>query len=207
MRNEINTARYGGRVRIPVRWRHLLPIGAVLALSACSEALIYGESTSFSVASVKLNDNVAEPIGVNVGLKRTVAALAPSGENGDSVNMVAGFALDHTDGGWFGVLNIRTEFASGEAGKDLAENNPKAAARIMNLSLNGPDPAALDARKKVAIAHITQHKDAAEIAVIAKALELRDGSDFRSIIDVIDRSDESGYERISQIIHNELPLY
>ena len=96
MCNEIKTASSIRRLRTRMQWLRVAPLIAALALGGCSNALIYGESTNFSLASLKLNDSVAEPISVNSGLERTVAALAPAGEKDDAVNMVAGFALDHS---------------------------------------------------------------------------------------------------------------
>jgi hypothetical protein len=50
----------------------------VVFLAGCVPALIYGERTSLSIASVNVNDDVAEPVRVHVGFRRTVGTLAPA---------------------------------------------------------------------------------------------------------------------------------
>jgi hypothetical protein len=103
-------------------------------LSACSDALVYGESTNFSLASVKFNDNVARPFSVNVGLDRTVAALVPPMGTGDeSANLIAGFRLTDDSNAPFGTKTITTTFASGRAGEVLAGKQPELALRIMRI--------------------------------------------------------------------------
>lgn len=181
-----------------------------LVLGGCADALIYGENTNFSLASVKLNDSVAEPVSVNVGLERAVAAIAPAVKNGnEAVNMVAGFALDHEDedGSLFDVLKIRTEFAAGEAGRKLAEDNPEAAARIMQLSFAGPDSADLDRRKAGAVAYLRAHAGAPGIARAAKRLDLADGSDAETLIGLVANSNAAGFAKIRRVVLDELPPF
>jgi len=48
-----------------------------LVASGCSDALIYGERTSVSVAAIRLNDDPAQPIRLKVGFGRDVVSVAP----------------------------------------------------------------------------------------------------------------------------------
>ena len=98
------------------------------ALSGCSDALIYSESSSFNLA-IGVNDSAALPISVNAGLKRSVVNIAPplGGDvtngstvipQGEAVSSVSSFVLTDSDRGTnplAGTLKIKTQFASGNA--------------------------------------------------------------------------------------------
>jgi hypothetical protein len=110
----------------------LLPAAGMLA--ACSDALIYGETTNVSIATVKLNDNVAQPISANFGLNRTVvAAVPPMDGGGEAANLVTGFKMDDQGHLPFGTKTITTTFASGRAGEVLATKRPQLAMQIMRV--------------------------------------------------------------------------
>ena len=126
-----------------------LLIAAGLALAACQDTLIYGESTAFNLA-IHVNDSPQSPIEVNAGLKRYVAESAPpvltetdeDGEDkavGQAVSSFSGFALTYDRNSIFGDLFIRTQFASGHAARALA-GEPAEAAKVVHADLLG-DPA------------------------------------------------------------------
>ena len=115
----------------------LVCVGALsLPLSGCSNALIYGEGTNFSLTTLRLNDDAATPVRIVSGLDRTVAAVVPRRNHdggGDAVNMSALFDLKHEKlHGFLGVfsdtLKITSEFAAGAAAIKLipqSTNNPQ----------------------------------------------------------------------------------
>ncbi|MBI1733208.1 MAG: hypothetical protein HYR49_10655 [Gammaproteobacteria bacterium] len=109
----------------------ILPVFAA-TLGACTDALVYGESTNLSIASFKVNDNVAQPFSVNFELDRTVAALVPPMHaGGEAANLIAGFKMDDSGKLPFGTKTITTEFASGKAAEVMVQKHPQEALRIM----------------------------------------------------------------------------
>lgn len=50
---------------------------AVFSLAGCADGLIYGERTSISVASVRVNDDPAQPVAIKLGFDRDVVLVAP----------------------------------------------------------------------------------------------------------------------------------
>ena len=127
-------------------------ISASILLSGCQKALIYGESTNFSLATLKVNSDVAEPLAINAGYDRSVAAVSPpkgTDANGkEAMNMVSHFELTN-DAEPFGTLAIATEFASGKAATNMVNFNPDGAAGLMKINFVkpiGPAAAALRGR-------------------------------------------------------------
>lgn len=107
--------RESGRTRLA-----LLACVAGVALSGCGHALVYGEGTNFSLATLRVNDDPATPLRVVSGLDRTVATIAPQTADGqDAVNMLSDFQLAHPRTSMLGAfgdtLEITTEFVSGAA--------------------------------------------------------------------------------------------
>lgn len=124
----------------------LLPV--LVLLGGCTNALIYGERTSFNLA-ISVNDDAAVPVSINAGLQRNVITFAPpvaersmNGQTsaaGESVAAVSRFDLAYTPGAagpLAGTLVIRTQFLSGEAAI-LATSNPATAARTVQLVTTG----------------------------------------------------------------------
>jgi hypothetical protein len=132
-----------GAVMIKISFARTCLAAALAALAGCSDALTYGEGTSFNLA-IGVNDDPALPLSVNAGLHRTVVNIVPplggdvsSGNTtvarGEAVSSISSFNL--TDDGrdtnpLGGTLKIKTQFASGEAAVTIAQQ-PEAVAVIM----------------------------------------------------------------------------
>lgn len=178
---------------------------SIFVLSACGNALMYGEGTNFSLATVHLNDDPATPIRIVSGLDRTVAALAPRKAQGkEVVNMVSDFDLKHPGSNPFtDTLSINTEFASGEAALKAAEK-PDVAAKIMNFNfVSVASPSELQ-RKLNAQRYVRQNGTSPEalkeIATRMKVLgHTADPAD--DISDAIVRADSETFNQYSDIIY------
>jgi hypothetical protein len=123
-----------------------LALAALIVLCGCQDTLVYGESTAFNLA-IQVNDNPQTPIEVNAGLKRHIGEMAPplavkTSENGktkadgEAVSSFSGFALTYEKNETFaiaGTLHIRTQFATGAAANELAED-PQQAAKVMKAT-------------------------------------------------------------------------
>ena len=177
-----------------------------LLLGGCNKALIYAEGTNVSLATLRVNDAVTEPVSVNFGLDRTVAAVVPpKTANGEAVNMISGFMLDN-DGNTFGTLTIKTQFASGQAGLDLATKNPKAAAHIMNITSVVPDGPELRKQKENAIAFVEISTNDAGIDKVAVRMGVKDyrNTDKQAIRDAINNAEANLFKEYTNIIKSEL---
>ena len=150
----------GGETRmksVPLSW---LAIGAVVPLGSCADGLVYGERTSISVASVRLNDDPAEPVAVKLGFDRDVVLVAPpltgnvvgqddqgrqtTTSGGEAVSQFSTFTVYATPAflpaGSTGagartaeLLGVQARFASGEAALAIA-GSPEAVAAVMGVS-------------------------------------------------------------------------
>ena len=94
---------------------------AMLLVAGCADGLVYGERTSFNLASVRLNDDPAEPVVVKLGFDRDVVLVAPP-IGGDVAENVKG-----DDGKTY----TRTT-ASGEAVSQFSTFTMKSAAPFLN---------------------------------------------------------------------------
>ncbi|WP_078119842.1 hypothetical protein [Thiosocius teredinicola] len=118
---------------------NFVAVSFALLLNGCNDALVYGESTNFSLATVKINSDVAEPISVNAGFDRTIGTFAPQqGEGKEAMNMLSRFELLN-DPEYLGKLRITTEFASGEAAKKMVEVNDQGTKNLMNYTTSQPE--------------------------------------------------------------------
>ncbi len=181
-------------------------IFAALLLGGCNKALIYAEGTNVSIATVRVNDDVTEPVSVNFGLDRTVAAVVPpKTANGEAVNMISGFMLENDDN-FFSTLTIKTQFASGQAGLDLAIHNPQAAAQIMNITSVAPDGLEIRAQKANAIAFVTASDNSAGIETVAVRMGVKDNrpDPKLAIQDAINNADANLFKSYTTIIKSEL---
>lgn len=129
---------------------------AVIAIApaACSDALVFADRSSIEVASVRLNDDVAEPIRVNIGFDRQLVTNAPAlggtieatNEHGDKVKAANGEAINlfstfrakvepEIVGGEptsTNQLKVHTRFASGAAATAIA-GKPEVVAHFLGL--------------------------------------------------------------------------
>lgn len=128
---------------IKARYAWTCLAASLAVLAGCSDALIYGEGTSFNLA-ISVNNDPALPLSVNAGLHRTVVNLVPplggdvsngnsTAARGEAVSSISSFNL--TDEGrdtnpLGGTLKIKTQFASGEAAVTIAKQ-PEAVAFVM----------------------------------------------------------------------------
>ncbi len=186
---------------------HLTIVTCALLVIGCNKALIYSEGTNVSLATLKVNDDVTEPVSVNFGLERTIAVVAPpKTKDGDSINMVSGFMLDD-DGSPFGTMTIKTQFASGEAGLNLATNSPQAAAQIMNVTSVKPDGPQLRARKTNAINFVRTSADTARLDTVAERMGVknnRPNNPQLAITDALINADNNLFNTYASIIKTEL---
>ena len=113
-----------------------------MALSACSDTLVYGERTGFNLA-IEVNQDPETPVNVNAGLRRTIVGVVPprstesdgkggSKSKGEAVSMISGFDLtdDTQDNQLNRGLQIQTQFASGQAAT-IVSSKPETAAAIV----------------------------------------------------------------------------
>lgn len=49
----------------------------ILLVAGCADGLVYGERTSFDLASVRLNDDPSQPVAIKLGFNRNVVLVAP----------------------------------------------------------------------------------------------------------------------------------
>jgi hypothetical protein len=90
---------------------------AMLLVGGCADGLVYGERTSFNLASVRLNDDPAEPVVIKLGFHRDVVLVAPP-LGGEVVEKMHGQTYDRTASGEVVekvVEDGQTYDASGEA--------------------------------------------------------------------------------------------
>ncbi len=122
------------------------------SLAACSDALVFGDRTSIEVASVRLNDDVAEPIRVNIGFDRQLVTNAPAlggtvertdadgrtktAASGEAINLFSSFFAEvgpeMIGGEERNLLKVHTRFASGAAAVEIA-GEPPVVARVLGL--------------------------------------------------------------------------
>lgn len=139
--------------------RFLHPLLAAMLVAGCADGLVYGERTSFDLASVRLNDDPSEPVSVKLGFNRSVAMAAPAiggrvedverkangneirrvTPEGESVSHFSSFTLKSvppfvrsTSGEQEALLDVQTRFASGQAAIAIADN-PQVVAALMGL--------------------------------------------------------------------------
>jgi hypothetical protein len=134
----------------------LSPLFATLLLMGCADGLMYGERTSFDLASVRLNDDPSEPVSVKLGFNRSVAMAAPAiggkiendpstegirrvTPDGEAVSHFSSFTLgsaapfaNPTSANQDALLDVQTRFASGQAAIEIA-GNPEVVAAIMGI--------------------------------------------------------------------------
>lgn len=116
-----------------------------LLLSACGERLVMIERTGFNLG-IAINQDPSTPISANAGLDRKIMGIIPAREQrtvadgvtepfGEAVNLISGFDLRYQDTQNLigGELSIKSQFASGQAAKQLAEN-PSAANAVMDVT-------------------------------------------------------------------------
>jgi hypothetical protein len=128
----------------PITLRLVGPVTLVITsvLTGCGHTLVFAEQTGFNL-SIIAKPSEATPLNVNIGLDRTVASLVPpihentpqGGVDGEGVNMFAGFRANYDPGTQplAGDLQIRTQFASGQAALAIA-GSPPAVLQVVNVS-------------------------------------------------------------------------
>jgi hypothetical protein len=127
-------------------------LGLLMSLGACGDALIYGERTSVDVASVRLNDDAAQPLSINLGFNRQVVTVAPplcgtvvengkSVASGEAISQFSTFRVKAVPA-FVGeaqptLLAIQSRFASGQAARDIAKT-PEVVAAVLGLTPFSP---------------------------------------------------------------------
>lgn len=152
----------------------------IFIAGGCSKpALVYGERNSLHVASVQVNDNVAEPLRLNVAFRRTIAMKAGSldGGNGtasgEAVSVFSSFDLDSDDKNSKTILDpiqITTKFASGNAARKIA-GNTNAVAQILGVQLR-PDSPAVEKLRTAAVECVTTKLTEPQVQTLATQFNL-----------------------------------
>jgi hypothetical protein len=128
---------------------------ATLLLAGCADGLAYGERTSISVASVRLNDDPAQPVAIKLGFDRDVVSVAPpiggfvdeGGQrtaSGEAVSQFSTFtvttkapflpdrqtnqAAEQPD-----LLGVQSRFASGGAALQISDD-PQVVAAVLGFT-------------------------------------------------------------------------
>ena len=129
----------------------------LLTLAGCTDTVVFGAQREIDVA-ISVNEDVAQPVAVNIGLNSQIAALVPAVVNkSESVFPGGGWPrLSHPDGEAASIFSgfrftstsmfptatrkeltydaqVRSQFASGQAAILLA-GNPKAVAKVVQVS-------------------------------------------------------------------------
>jgi len=133
---------------------------AMLLVTGCADGLVYGERTSFDLASVRVNDDPSEPVSIKLGFDRDVALVAPpiggkveddgrTTAEGEAVSQFSTFTMKSTapfvnPTGNADLLAVQTRFASGNAALAIAGKPPVVAA-FLGLTGNLVDRSTLAA--------------------------------------------------------------
>lgn len=147
---------------VPRMARVLIAGLCAATLAACGDTLVYGERTGFNLA-VEVNQDPSTPVNVNLGLHRTVVGVVPpvdteseeqqgeSRPSGEAVSMISGFDLSNEDktNQLDPELQIRTQFASGEAAVEVSGNDLAVAAIARPNIIRTPEFASERTRNKV----------------------------------------------------------
>jgi len=143
------------------------PLVAMMVVTGCADGLVYGERTSFNLASVRLNDDPSEPVAIKLGFDRDVVLVAPpvGGEvvtyddlggrritaRGEAVSQFSTFTLksaapfvrrpdDEPDA----LLAVQTRFATGAAATAIA-SEPDVVAALLGLAVPSAEEQVADA--------------------------------------------------------------
>jgi hypothetical protein len=160
------------------------------ALAACGDALVYSERTSFDLASIRLNDDAAQPLGVSLGFNRQVVTVAPplggttleNGKpvaSGQAVSQFSTFRVEAVPA-FVGepqptLLAVRSRFASGEAALEIAQA-PKVVAAVMGLTPLRPLPVEVAEKQGAYLTCINRKLDHAALLQLARDLGFQLGS-------------------------------
>lgn len=121
------------------------PVSALIFLSllaGCGRTLVFAEHDGVNL-EIRADPKMSPPFEVNFGLNRAVGTIVPPAEQdsngrpaGQAVNMFSGFQVERpgelTPNRVAVELRIVTQFASGEAARNVA-NRPEVAAAIANV--------------------------------------------------------------------------
>jgi hypothetical protein len=138
-----------------------LLIVASFCTSGCNNTLVFAEKSGYNLA-INVNDDPSTPLHVNIGLERNIAAVVPpldisqddqgkSTAKGEGVSVFSGFKLKEFGASaatpFAGKLLIRTQFASGQAARDISQR-PDMVARIVDVSFARDAAFVEEARQK-----------------------------------------------------------
>lgn len=140
---------------------------AMLVVAGCADGLVYGERTSFNLASVRLNDDPSEPVAIKLGFDRDVVLVAPpiGGKvvayddqgrervtaGGEAVSQFSTFTLKSTapfvrrsDDEPDALLAVQSRFATGAAALAIA-GKPEVVAALLGLRVPSANQQVADA--------------------------------------------------------------
>jgi hypothetical protein len=189
---------------------------AMLPVVGCADGLVYGERTSFNLASVRVNDDPAEPVVVKLGFDRNVVLVAPpiEGEvveddgqggkrttaSGEAVSQFSTFTMkgaapflepsEDAD-----LLAVQARFASGHAALAIA-SEPAVVAPFLGLvvgrEITGSDVGPEATRRRDAIYDAIASLDDASARRLVERPPLPIGETFLSEADPDDRRGTDG---------------
>jgi hypothetical protein len=143
---------------------------AALLVAGCVDGLVYGERTSFDLASVRVNDDPSEPVSVKLGFDRSVALAAPAiggrveeevvvdgrtyrriTPEGEAVSQFSSFTMKSTapfvrslDDEPDALLEVQSRFATGQAAIEIA-GKPEVVGAFLGLGVPPAEEQVADA--------------------------------------------------------------
>jgi len=189
-------------------------IAVLFGLTACEQALVYGDRSGFNLA---IRSDAAEgaPLEVNAGLQRRVVGFVPPRSrtpdglpDSEAVNMVSRFDLRRTpgDNGPFDdTIRISTSFASGAAASATDGDAAKVAAitRAPNFALSDdPDARSVAGQLFDYVGQSTPHANAYLSLAMVEKLQISDGATptARAIGTITNPSNAAGNKRIAEAL-------
>lgn len=189
--------------------RLLCMIALAACLPACTDTIVFGAQREIDVAIV-VNEDVAEPVSVNIGLNSQIAGLVPSLDSkpaestlpllkyfrsddpeGEAASIFSGFRYtsetDIVPAKKFDYsAEIRSQFASGAAAMILA-TNPDAVAQVVNISDSWGLQDALQEKllglSEGGIAVLYKDPPTLDLAVEAEIAELKEKAGYAATCD------------------------
>jgi hypothetical protein len=152
------------------KMRPLSTLLAALLVVGCVDGLVYGERTSFDLASVRVNDDPSEPVSVKLGFDRSVALAAPAiggkveeemvvdgrtyrriTPEGEAVSQFSSFTMKSTapfvrslEDEPDALLGVQSRFATGQAAIEIA-GKPEVVAAFLGLGVPSAEEQVADA--------------------------------------------------------------
>lgn len=192
--------------------KFILPLVVVTAVSACTDALVYGDRTGFNLA-VRTDATDGHPLEVNAGLQRRIAGFVPAKQiqdgvaTGEAANMMSSQNVAREAGEGLGLgdtITINNTFVSGPAAVEASGNKES-----VKAIFNAPGLRVSDKREDVdamnALLRYTAASEAnrADYLQKARVLGLKVGSgDSQTVAKqaILDPANAAGNRAIAQTL-------